>query len=126
MPDISTALATFLLEQGLLTTADATPQTYPLFLSLHTGDPGSSGASELPASPYARQPIEFVLSGGVLVSNGAQAFTLNPTNVSYFGVWDAAGVGSGNYLFGGPLTSPLTSVTAVSFVTGAVQAGPIT
>ena len=125
MADISPALSAFLLAQGLLDTADSTPQTYPLYLSLHTGDPGSTGAAEVGSgAPYARAPVEFSLSGGVLLSNDAQAFSLASANISYFGVWDSAS--GGNYLCGGPLTSPLTGVTNVSFAIGAVQLGPIT
>jgi hypothetical protein len=83
-----------------------------VYMSLHSGDPGSTGANELATtggSPnYARKPITWAAaSGGSKVSNVSEAFDIPPSStVSYFGLWSAATGGS--FRGGGPLSSTET------------------
>lgn len=42
------------------------------FLSLHTGDPGATGANEVTGGSYARQACAFYAVGSVIVRNTAR------------------------------------------------------
>jgi len=94
----------------------------PQYLSLHTADPGTTGASECTGGSYARQSISFgAASAGANASTTAQNFTSMPSaTVGYFGIWTASS--SGTYIVGGALTSSLTvsSGATVGFAIGAV------
>jgi hypothetical protein len=76
----------------------------PVYISLHTGDPGTSGANEVSGGSYARKSCAFTLSGSnpTLAKNGsavqfAQA-TADWGTITHFGIWDA--LSAGNYLGG--------------------------
>jgi hypothetical protein len=95
----------------------ATATTY--YLSLHTGDPGTTGANE---GSEGRQAITFgASSGGSQASNSAQTW---PSAVgggySYFGVWTASS--GGTYKRGGWLTPTIYPLagTEIVFASGAV------
>ena len=103
---------------AMLNAAFVPSTTY--YLSLHTGDPGTTGANEVIGGSYARQIIQFdSASGGTQASTDAQAFSglSGPPTVTYFGVWTL--VSGGTYLGGGPLTASLTS-TLIDFAIGAI------
>lgn len=74
------------------------------FISLHTGDPGNTGASEVAGVSYVRQAATFSQSGGnpTLADNDADieypVATTNWGTVSHFGVWSAS---SGGTFYGG-------------------------
>jgi hypothetical protein len=110
-----------------------------LHVSLHTADPGETGASELTtAGAYARAAVTSSLAnwagtqgagttvassgtGGVTSNNGVISFptpTANWGTVSHFAIWDAAS--GGNPLLYGALASSKTinSGDAVSFAAG--------
>jgi len=97
----------------------------PQYLSLHTADPGTTGASEASGGSYARQSCSFgSASSGADASTTAQNFTSMPSITSgYFGIWTAST--SGTYICGGALGSSLTipSGSTVSFAIGAVTGG---
>lgn len=84
------------------------------FISLHTGDPGNTGANEVSATgtAYARQAASFGNSGGNPTSAKNLALiqfaaaTASWGTITYFGVWDA--VTSGNFLGFGAVTVPKT------------------
>ena len=86
-----------------------------IFLSLHTADPGDTGASELPSTgAYARVDVSASFptasgSSGVL-SNDAQinfpTATADWTTVTHWGLYDASS--AGNFLCGGALTASRT------------------
>lgn len=81
------------------------------YVSLHSADPGETGASELAtANGYARQAAAFdAAAAGVTQNNGAVTFTNTGSAWSaatHFGVWDA--VSGGNFLGGGALAAPKT------------------
>lgn len=75
-------------------------------ISLHTGDPGITGANEVAGGSYARDATAFAAAASKSVTNTAAAiFTNMPAAVvTHVGVWSAAGV----FLRGGELTSSLT------------------
>lgn len=84
-----------------------------IFLSLHTGAPGATGANEVTDGAYARQDVTAAfgaaaskaLTSTSLVSFPAAATGFTPT---HFGVWDHA-----------------TLTTAIHFIGGdALAAGP--
>jgi hypothetical protein len=94
------------MKYGFTTTAMGTRPT-AWHVSLHTADPGGTGASEVSGSAYARVNATALLTrSGSQVTNSAGAVTFptvitTPYTVTHAGVWDAATVG--NFLFGGAL-----------------------
>ena len=96
------------------------------YLSLHTADPGTTGANELAGGSYARQAITFAAaSGGSKASNDAQAFTGMPavSGDLWIGIWSAATAGT--FLLGDPsaaVTGPVAAGASVDFASGAVTA----
>lgn len=97
------------------------------FVSLHTADPGDTGANEVAGNGYARQgPVAFVNSGNnpTVAANTAIVSFPTATNpwgsVTNFGVWtDAA---TGTFLGGGLLDAPkpVAAGDQVRFLTGAL------
>lgn len=75
-----------------------------VFISLHTGNPGTTGADEVTGGSYARQAENFAAaSGGELVNASDLTFSDMPScTVTYFGVWSL--VSGGTFKGGGPLT----------------------
>lgn len=113
MADLPAAQANAMLNAAFVPTT-----TY--YLSLHSGNPGTTGANELSGGSYARQVVVFAAaSGGSQSSSDSQSFTglSGPPTVPYFGVWSA--LSSGTYLGGGPLTTPITAA-AISFNSGGI------
>lgn len=70
------------------------------FLSLHTGDPGNTGANEVAGGAYVRQSVAFTNSGNnpTVAANSAvvqyPAATATWGSVGFFGIWTAASGGS--------------------------------
>ncbi len=98
------------------------------YISLHTADPGNTGADEVSGGSYAR------VAQGTFGSAGSNPTTLSnsaaidfPTatgswgTVTHFGIWDA--VSGGNFLGGYALTTPkLVADTDVArFQSGSLQ-----
>lgn len=97
------------------------------FVSLHSGDPSTTGANELTGgSPaYARKAVTYAASsGGTKASNAAITFDVPATTVSYIGLWSAVTAGTfyGYFPAGGftPLAATLdaTSDAFTSFAHG--------
>ena len=90
-------------------TALAVAQPY---LSLHSGDPGETGANEIAGGSYARQAASFGAAAAGQVQNDATIdFTLMPAGtVLGFGLWDAAT--NGNCLWTGWLSTVLRAFVA--------------
>lgn len=82
-----------------------------VYLQLHTGDPGETGASNV-ATENSRQSVAFgAASGGSIVSSAAVTWTNVSTTETYthWSAWDASS--AGNALWYGALSSS-ASVTA--------------
>jgi len=107
-------------------TNDAAP-TRPTawYVSLHTADPGDTGASELTgATGYARPVVTngFSTSTTGAISNDAQLQFTNSggsawTTVTHFGVWSAVTVGT---FYGGGALSASKTVGAGDTATFAI------
>jgi len=94
---------------ALRTSSGASIISAATYVSLHTADPGTTGASEATGgSPaYARKAITWgtptFSSGTETVSSAATiTFDVPAGTYAYFGLWDAL---AGNYLMGGTCTS---------------------
>lgn len=92
-----------------------------LWLSLHTSDPGETGAAtEAAYTSYARQAVArssagFTISGNSVTLTAAISFpaaTGGSETELFFGVWTA--VTGGTLLYSGPLGSLLSSFTAAA------------
>lgn len=87
-----------------------------VYISLHTADPGETGANEVSGNAYARVAVtnnatNWPAAAAGLKSNGIVFTFPTPTGagwgtVTHFGIWDAAS--AGNNLFGGALSVPKT------------------
>jgi hypothetical protein len=75
------------------------------YVSLHTADPGETGADEVTGGSYARQAGSFTTaSGGAVETDADLEFESMPAcTVTHVGVWDAES--NGNFLWGGALTA---------------------
>lgn len=74
------------------------------WLSLHTADPGTTGASELSGgSPaYARKQTTWGTASNAVLTGSAQTIDIPASRtIGWFGVWTAAS--GGTFVTGGPL-----------------------
>lgn len=94
------------------------------FVSLHTADPGTTGASEVSGGSYARVAVAWgTASGGSVSNSGAVAINLPAsTTATYFGLWSASTVGT--YYIGGALSPSVTTGGTAGTVT--IAAGQLT
>ena len=101
--------------QALVTTSWA-------YVSLHTADPGITGASEVAGGSYARVAVAWgAPSGGSVANTGALAINLPAsTTATYFGVWSASSAGT--YYIGGALSPSVTTGASAGAVTVAIGA----
>jgi len=100
---------------GVFATTTPTPSTTGYWMSLHTADPGTTGASEY--SGVTRQQFPAGTASAGALSNTAQvSFTTSGASaVTHIGIWDA--VTAGNYVIGAALSSPVTA-TSIQFASG--------
>jgi hypothetical protein len=82
------------------TFAVATP-----YVSLHTADPGETGASETSGGSYIRKLASFGAASGGAISSDAELEWLDMPDVTitHVGIWDAES--AGNFLWGGALVA---------------------
>jgi hypothetical protein len=100
---------------GVFATTTPTPSTTGYWMSLHTADPGTNGASEY-AGVTRQQFPAGTASGGALSNTSAMTFTTSGASaVTHIGIWDA--VTAGNYVIGAALTSNVTA-TSITFAIG--------
>lgn len=86
------------------------------YVSLHTADPGTTGASEVSGGTYARVAATWnAASGGAVTNSGALSVNLPAsTTASYFGIWSA--VTAGTYYIGGALSPSVTTGASAGVV----------
>jgi hypothetical protein len=103
-----------------------------VYVSLHTGDPGETGGSEVSGGNYARVQVDQLdanwnaPAGGNGVFSNVNAITFPAPNANWgacthFGIYDQSS--GGNLLFHGALTTPKTvnnGDPAPSFAAGAL------
>lgn len=97
-------------------------QFQSVFVSLHTGNPGTTGANEVTGGSYARQAENFgAASGGQLTNASDLSFPDMPScTVTYFGLWSL--VSGGTFKGGGPLN---TSVDIIATQTALFETGDL-
>ncbi len=105
----STYLANNLLDHVLKTASF--PQPTNVYASLHSADPGTTGASELSGGAYARVQHNTwnAAASGSATNSGLITFptaTADWTQATHFGLWDAST--AGNFLGGGALDTAKT------------------
>jgi hypothetical protein len=91
-----------------------------IYLSLHTADPGTTGASEATYTSYARVAVArtsggFTCSGFTVVPVANVDFpacTGGTNTITYFGVWNASS--TGKFLFGGTVSPNISVSTGVT------------
>lgn len=84
------------------------------YISLHTADPGTTGANEVSGGSYARVQTTWGTAANGSLS-GSQV-TINvpaSTTVAYFGVWSASTAGT--FTFGGSLPASQAFGTAGTY-----------
>lgn len=87
------------------------PRKANVYVSLHTGDPGETGASEVSGGDYVRKLVAWDAAanpGGTKANDGAitwAAITWSGT-VTHLGLWDAST--AGNFLWGGAAAASKT------------------
>lgn len=94
-----------------------------IYISLHTGDPGDTGASEANYTSYARVVATTKFPAASSGSSANDVVITFPTStggsntVTHVGIWDASS--AGNWIGGGSLTSSKTiaSGDTASFAT---------
>lgn len=80
--------------------------TNAAYVSLHTGDPGTTGADEVTGGTYARQEYVVDAAASKLVSNtGVITFEGMPEcSVTHVGWWTASS--GGDFIYGKSLVTP--------------------
>ncbi len=96
----------------LKNTAFTGPAT--VYMSLHDGIPGTTGAHEITGNGYARVAVSFAAAAGGAVSTNTDTTFTGPTpaawgTVRYLGYWDADT--AGNFLTTLQLNTPI--ITAI-------------
>lgn len=88
------------------------------YLSLHSADPGTTGANEFSGGGYARQAIVVTSASAGVCSNTLALAVPNAgtTAATHLGVWSAST--SGTYLIGGVLASS-TTAASITFAANA-------
>lgn len=110
----------------------ATSMHASTYISLHTGDPGTTGASEVSTGSYARvqvnqdgttSPYWNGAASSAMTNNGAVTFPEGGGDaaVTHFGVW--VGASAGTFLRGGALDTGFTYGANVTpeFASGALE-----
>jgi hypothetical protein len=79
----------------------------PIKVSLHTADPGDTGANEVSGGGYSRQPVSFGPTSNGSTSNSADVVFNNmpAVTVTHAGLWDSSSP-TPVWLGGAPLTAP--------------------
>lgn len=85
------------------------------YLSMHTADPGATGASEASGTGYARQVLTFGAAASSQAKNSS-ATSMTPSAalgvLTHVAIWDA--LTGGNMLYSGPLTAAVTHTAGVT------------
>lgn len=107
---MATGISTYAGDQIIdwLTGLDNTPAVGTRYVSLHSDDPGYTGANEIAAGAhtYARKSLTGSASASRASANTnlLQWLDMPAVTVAYVGIWDA--LVAGNFLWGGAMTVP--------------------
>lgn len=88
-------------------------------ISLHTGDPGTTGADEVTGGSYARVAVTLgAASSGTKSNTNALAFNVPAgTTITHVGAWDASS--SGTFRAGGALSASQEFATGGTYTIAA-------
>ena len=102
-----------ILDHMLRGTAFSPPTA--VYVSLHSADPGETGANEISGGGYARQQVTFnAPSGGSMTNSNLLRWNNMPAvTVTHVALWDAPT--AGNCLWTGALTTSVTVSAGASF-----------
>lgn len=76
-------------------------------ISLHTADPGTAGANEVPGGTYARQLTSWnTVTGSAVTGSPVTLDVPSGTTITHWGLWSA--LTGGNFLYGGQLPASET------------------
>ena len=92
-------------------------------VSLHSADPGTTGASEnANTGSYARQACSWnAASAGAMTNATALTFATSGTiAVTHIGTWNSAVYAGGTYAIGAPLGASVTA-TSITVASGAIS-----
>jgi hypothetical protein len=92
------------------------------YVSLHTADPSTTGASEVTGGTYTRVAVTWNAPSAGAVTNSS-AININlpaTTTAAYFGIWSASTAGT--YYVGGALSPSVTTGASAGVVTVAAGA----
>ncbi|MGZ4621439.1 MAG: phage tail fiber protein [Blastococcus sp.] len=103
---------------GVFATTTPTVSATAYYMSLHTADPGTTGANEY--SGVTRQVFPAgAASGGAVSNSSSMSFTTSGASaVTHIGIWDAAT--AGNFVIGAALGSSVTATT-ITIAAGAAS-----
>lgn len=100
--------------------------TQDIYVALHTGDPGTTGANEMSNATYSRQTATWnTISAATSVTTNSSVVTFptdgNGETVTHGSVWH--GSSGGTFLFGGALGSSFAYNNGVTpvFAAGAIR-----
>lgn len=85
------------ITQGTANTALAAVSSYAIFISLHQGDPATTGANEISLSSYSRFPASWQAptSGQLkLIAAGVPVAVPGVCSISHFGFWTQKSLGA--------------------------------
>jgi hypothetical protein len=121
---LSTYLINELLDHFLKVGSFTQPTN--IYVSLHSADPGDTGANELSGGSYARVVMNVwdVAAAGASENTNVIAFATASgdwAQATHFGLWDA--ITTGNFLGGAALTTPRTVASGddAEFAAGALD-----
>ncbi|MHB1472412.1 MAG: phage tail fiber protein [Dermatophilaceae bacterium] len=91
-----------------------------LWVSIHSADPGTTGANEATGGGYARLSVGTwpAAASSSLTWTGNLVFSLPVGTWTYFGVWSASTAGS--FVVSGPLGSAITTKTPNTITLSAI------
>lgn len=92
--------------------------TTPVYVGLHSSNPGITGAGEISGGSYSRQQVSTASWNAAAARlstniNAVQWLNMPSAALSYISLWDLPS--NGNFLVGGSLASPATIVSGDSF-----------
>lgn len=96
----------------------AAPAVVTPYISLHTADPGETGANEVAGGSYARQAGSFGnAAAGAVTTTATIDFTGMPSaTLTHVGVWSSStATASANFIWGGALTASKSTNSGDTF-----------
>lgn len=99
----------------LMITGSAGVEKNAKFISLHTGNPGTTGANEVAGGSYIRVATTWgAISGGSVTGSQVTINVPASTTIAYWGLWDAST--SGNYYDGGQLPTSVQYISSGTYL----------